>query len=255
MIDLKEKLNNRELTIGSWLSIGNSYTTEIMVQAGFEWLVIDMEHSAITMTEAQQMIQTIELGDCVPLVRVGSNDPTLIKRVLDAGAHGVIVPMVNTAEEAEAAVRAAKYPPRGTRGVGLARAQRYGISFNEYKKWNEEKSVVIVQTEHIDAVNNLEDILAVDGVDGFIIGPYDLSGSLGYPGEFDRPEMRDALARVREIGTKYGKAQGYHSVPINFDDAKSCIDDGYTFLAVGVDFLYLGESCRGLYGELKEFID
>src|SRR5882762_8606615 len=112
----------RNRTIGSWITVGKSEVAEIMAQCGFDWLSIDMEHSAITLDIAQDLIRTIELSDCVPLVRVGENDATLIKRVLDAGAHGIIVPMVNTREDAEKAVRSAKYPPIGTRGVGLGRA-------------------------------------------------------------------------------------------------------------------------------------
>ncbi|MCX5782676.1 MAG: aldolase/citrate lyase family protein [Elusimicrobia bacterium] len=165
---LKQRLKDRELTIGSWITIGHPSVAEIMAQAGFDWLTVDMEHSAITLSEAQNLIQVIELSGVAPLVRVGSNDSNLIKRVMDAGAHGVIVPMVNTVEDAEKAVKSVKYPPKGFRGVGLARAQKYGASFENYKKWNENESIVIVQIEHIKAVENLEGILTVDVVDGFI---------------------------------------------------------------------------------------
>src|SRR3990172_12592200 len=123
MVNLKEKLKQNKLTIGSWITIGNSSIAEIMAKAGFDWLTVDMEHSAITLHQAQQLIQIIELSGVVPLVRVGENSPNLIKRVMDAGAYGVIVPMVNSKEDAEKAVNAVKYPPVGNRGVGLARAQ------------------------------------------------------------------------------------------------------------------------------------
>ena len=198
-MNLKEKLRNRELTIGSWITIGSTVVAEIMAKAGYDWLTIDMEHSAITIDIAQELIRVIELCGVTPLVRVGNNDANLIKRVMDAGAHGVIVPMVNSREDAENAVRSVKYPPRGFRGVGLARAQKYGADFEGYKQWNDKNSIVIVQIEHILAVENLEEILSVPEVDGFIIGPYDLSGSLGVPGEFDNPEVLDALKRVKQI--------------------------------------------------------
>ena len=129
MKSLKERLRKKEVTVGSWITLGHPSVAEIMAHSGFDWLTVDMEHSAITLHQAQQLIQVIELSGVVPLVRVGENDPNLIKRVMDAGAHGVIVPMVNSKEEAEKAVRSVKYPPKGSRGVGLARAQKYGADF------------------------------------------------------------------------------------------------------------------------------
>lgn len=177
---LRTKIRNNELTIGSWITLGHTSIAEIMAKAGFDWLVIDIEHSVITLSMAQQLIQVIEGCGVVPLVRVGENNPNIIKRVMDAGAYGVVVPMVNTRQQAEAAVKAVKYPPVGTRGIGLARAQGYGNKFDEYASSVNEESVVIAQVEHIDSVNNLESILSVDGIDGCIIGPYDLSGSWEY---------------------------------------------------------------------------
>lgn len=244
MQSLKSKLRNKELTIGSWITLGHPSVAEIMAKAGFDWLTVDMEHSAITLHQAQQLIQVIELAGCVPLVRVGVNDATLIKRVMDAGAHGVIVPMVNTWEEAEKAVNAVKYPPVGNRGVGLARAQGYGTTFEDYKKWVQDESVVIVQVEHIEAVNNLEDILSVEGVDAFIIGPYDLSGSLGVPGEFEHPDTIAALERVQRVSNALNAVSGYHVIPPELNALKEKIDEGYRFIAFSLDILFLGQGCR-----------
>ena len=131
MITLKYKLKNKELTVGSWITIGDPSVAEIMAKSGFDWLVVDMEHSAIDFSQAQQLIRIIELAGCTPLVRVGDNNPYFIKRVIYAGSHGVIVPMVNTAEDAANAVKAVRYPPSGTRGVGLSRAQGYGLDFED----------------------------------------------------------------------------------------------------------------------------
>ena len=186
---IKKALKEGKVTIGSWITIGHPIVAEIMAQAGFDWLTIDMEHSAITIEKTQELIQIIQLSGVAPLVRVSENNPTIIKRVLDAGAYGVIVPMVNSAKDAEKAVKAVKYPPVGSRGVGLARAQGYGFDFDEYAATINEESVVIVQMEHIDAVNNLDSIVSVEGIDGCIIGPYDLSGSLGVPGEIGRAHV------------------------------------------------------------------
>lgn len=241
---LKEKLINNELTIGSWITIGHNAIAEIMVNAGFDWLTIDMEHSSITMTEAQGLIQVIDLAGCVPLVRVGANESYLIKRAMDAGAHGVIVPMVNTRADAERAVKAVRYPPYGNRGVGLARAQGYGNSFQEYKQWLEKYSVVIVQIEHIDAVDNLEEILSVEGVDGFLVGPYDLSGSLGVPGDFEHPNVIAALNKVREISSRLNKISGFHIIPPHQNALREKIDQGYKFISYSLDTMFLIESLK-----------
>ncbi|MCL2226749.1 MAG: aldolase/citrate lyase family protein [Oscillospiraceae bacterium] len=244
MENIKTKLYNNVVTIGTWLTIGDCAVAEILCQSGFEWITIDMEHSAITISQAQELIRTIDLLGKVPAVRVGENNPNLIKRALDAGAQVIIVPMVNSAEQATAAINAVKYPPRGTRGVGLARAQKYGFGFEEYKEWNDKHSVLVVQIEHIDAINNLEDILKVDGIDATFIGPYDLSGSLGHPGNFSMPEFKQALERYESLSKHYGVPMGYHVVEPDPKLAESKIAAGYKFLAVGVDAIYLGRKCR-----------
>ncbi|MFQ5456623.1 MAG: HpcH/HpaI aldolase/citrate lyase family protein [Nitrospirota bacterium] len=241
---LKERLQNKELTVGSWITIGHTSIAEIMANAGFDWLTVDMEHSVITLRETQQLIQVIELSGVTPIVRVGENDPALIKRVMDAGAHGVIVPMVNSREEAQKAVQSVKYPPEGFRGVGLARAQAYGAGFDQYKEWLKNESIVIVQIEHIKGVENLEKILGTPGVDGFIIGPYDLSGSLGVPGEFDHPDVIKALNHVKEVTHKLEALSGFHVIPPDYRIFKEKMDDGYRFIAFSLDFLFLGDNCR-----------
>jgi len=241
---LKSKLRNRQLTIGSWITLGHSSIAEIMAKAGFDWLTVDMEHSAITMHQTQQLSQVSDLSGWVPLVRVGANDANLIKRVMDAGAHGVIVPMVNTREDAEQAVGAVKYPPQGFRGVGLARAQSYGTNFEGYRKWNETDSIVIVQIEHIKAVENLEAILSVEGVDAFFVGPYDISTSLGVAGQFDHPQMISVLSEVLDIARRLDAIAGYHVVPPDTRQILEKVKQGYRFLAYSTDFLFLGEACR-----------
>ena len=255
MTSLKSQLRSRNLTIGSWITLGHPSIAEIMARAGFDWLAVDMEHSAITLHQAQQLIQVIELSGCVPLVRVGANDANLIKRVMDAGAHGVIVPMVNTKEDAERTVGAVKYPPQGFRGVGLARAQSYGADFEGYRKWNETESVVIVQIEHIKAVENLKAILSVEGVDAFIIGPYDLSASLGVPGQFDHPKVVAALNEVRRIAKQLNAVAGYHVVPPDPKQVVEKAKQGYRFLAYSVDFLFLGDSCRNGLKTIRENLE
>jgi 2-keto-3-deoxy-L-rhamnonate aldolase RhmA len=250
-MNLKQKLRQRILTIGSWITLGHPAVAEIMAQSGFDWLTVDLEHSAITLDQAQQLIQVIELCGVPPLVRVGENSPYLIKRAMDAGAHGVIVPMVNTAEEAKRAVEAVKYPPAGRRGVGLGRAQGYGFAFERYRDWSRDESIVIVQIEHIEAIRNLSEILAVDGVDGSIVGPYDLSGSMGFPGDFKKPAMRKALHHYEVVSDELGKSKGSHIVHPERKAIKESRQKGYRFLALGIDTLFLGSGCRDIVRMLK----
>ena len=164
---LKEKIRNGELTVGSWITLGNTAIAEILANAGYDWLVVDLEHTTISIEQAGELIRIINLAGVTPLVRLTSNDENQIKRVMDAGAHGIIVPMVNNAEDAINAVAATRYPPAGTRGVGLSRAQGYGASFQNYLLWQSDMNsgpIVVVQIEHINAVSNLKEILSVLGI-------------------------------------------------------------------------------------------
>jgi len=243
-ISLKNKLKTQTVTIGSWITLGHPAIAEIMAKSGFDWLTVDMEHSAITLHQAQQLVQIIELAGCVPLVRVGENNPNSIKRAMDTGAHGVIVPSVNSKEDAARAVHAVKYPPLGTRGVGLARAQGYGMEFEKYKEWLNKESVVVVQIESIQAVQNLKEILRVKGVDAFIVGPYDLSGSMGRPGDFNHPDMTSALKRIMKASERLRIPAGFHVIPPDVDALLAKIKEGYKFLAFSLDTLFLGQSCK-----------
>lgn len=241
---LKKSLAGGKLTLGSWITFADTAAVEIMAKSGFDWLAVDMEHSPIDISAAQHLIQVIELCGTVPLVRVSSNDPIIIKRVMDAGAYGVIIPMINNAEDARKAISAVKYPPLGTRGVGLARAQGYGKSFEEYRDTINSQSVVIFQIEHKEAVENIDEILDVKGADALIIGPYDMSGSYGIPGEFDHPLMKNALARVLKAAKKSGMPLGIHIVYPDPRMLRKRIKEGYPFIAYGVDMIFLLEQCR-----------
>lgn len=239
---LKGKIKNKELTLGSWITIGHPNVAEILANAGFDWLVIDIEHNPIDPAMIQTLITTIQSKEVKAFVRVSKNEEVVIKQVLDAGADGIIVPMICSKEDAIQAVNYAKYPPIGKRGVGLARAQQYGRQFDAYKQWVDEGLVVIAQIEHIDGIKNLEDIISVPGIDGTIIGPYDLSGSMGMPGEFEKPVVKDALAKYIDICKTHKFPMGFHVV--NADPAKiqEKIDEGYSFIAYGTDFLFMGDT-------------
>lgn len=240
MSSLKNLLKDRRPALGSWITFPSVASAEIMSRAGFDWLAIDMEHTCLSMREAEDLIRVIDLHKVSALVRVTSNQPDQIKRVLDAGAHGVIVPKVNSAEDAKRAVAAVCYPPVGNRGVGLARAQSYGPGFGDYLKWmKSDGPVLIVQTEHRDAVKNIDSILEVPEVDGVIIGPYDLSASMSIPGEFDHPVLKEAMALVLSACQEHKKSCGLHVVEPNWAEAAAKVKAGYNFLALSVDMRIL----------------
>ncbi|MDO8581181.1 MAG: aldolase/citrate lyase family protein [Candidatus Omnitrophota bacterium] len=249
---LKQKIKNSELTIGSWITTNSPNIAEVMLKSHFDWLTIDVEHSALTIGDVQHLVRVIELSGTPALVRVGENNENLIKRVMDTGATGVIVPMVNTKEDALKAVKAAKYPPVGTRGVGLARAQGYGLEFGKYKNWVNQESIVVIQIEHIEAVNNIEDILQVPGLDAFIVGPYDLSASLGVPGEFEDPRVINALKKVIEASKRFKIPAGFHVIPPDVQAMTRKIDEGYRFVAFSLDTLILGEACQKAMAGLRK---
>ena len=249
---LKRKLRNNELTIGSWLTIPHQSVVEIMASAGFEWLTIDLEHAAIDISQTMNLIALIQAKGMKALVRVSKNEEVIIKRVLDAGADGIIVPTVKNIEEAKQAVGYVKYPPKGMRGVGLNRAQNYGIGFEEYKDWLNDEVVVIAQIEHIDSVNNLEGILSVEGIDGIIVGPYDLSASMGMPGNYEHNDVKMALKKIEEVTLKFQRPLGFHVIQSDYQKIIEKINIGYTFLAFSIDFFYLGDKVRDEMQKLKE---
>lgn len=250
-MNLKNKIRNRELTIGSWLTIPHISVVEIMATAGFDWLVIDIEHTTIHFESLLQLISQIQAHNIQALVRVGRNDELIIKRVLDAGADGIIVPMVKNKQDAKQIVANTYYPPKGNRGVGLYRAQNYGIGFEMYKEKLEKDIVVIAQIEHIDAIHNLEEIHAIPEIDGTIIGPYDLSASMGKPGEFEDPEVQKALQQYEIFCNKEEKPLGAHVISSEATSIKTQIAKGYSFLAFSLDFFFLGDKAREEMKKIK----
>jgi 2-dehydro-3-deoxyglucarate aldolase len=244
------KKNNA--TVGSWITLNNPSIAEIMADAGFDWLCVDLEHTITDYSEAQQLILAIQSKGLKAFVRVGDNNARIIKRVLDAGADGIIVPSVNSAAEAKKAVDAVKYPPFGKRGVGLSRAQSYGFGFEQYRDKTAKEIKLIVQIEHINAIKELDEIINTDGVDGTFIGPYDLSGSLGKPGQWDEPDVKVAIRTYEEIALKYDKIIGFHVVPPNYKLVEEKISKGYNFVAFGFDAMFLGTMIRNQLKMLKK---
>lgn len=243
-MSLKSRLGRSELTIGSWVTLGHPSIAEIMAAAGFDWLVLDMEHSVLELSEVQSIIQVLDGKQCPAIVRLTSNHPDQIKRVMDAGATGVMVPMIKSAADAKAAVDGVYYPPRGQRGVGLARAQGYGNSFQAYRQWLDENAVIVVMIEHVDAVKAIDSILAVQGIDAYIIGPYDLSGSMGRPGDLNHPDVQAAIAQVLEAGRRANKPGGIHVIEPDPEALQQRIQAGFNFLGYGLDIRILDSICR-----------
>jgi 2-dehydro-3-deoxyglucarate aldolase len=248
----KKMLQKNQLTIGSWIQLNSPSAAEIMARSAFDWLTVDMEHSVTSLEMMQHFFQIIEGHNIVPLVRIGENDPNLIKRVMDAGAYGIIVPMINSAADAKKAVDAVKYPPVGNRGVGIARAHGYGRDFDTYVSAANRESVVIAQIEHIEAVKNIKKIIAVDGIDGCFIGPYDLSGSLGMPGNLTHPEVKKAIADVEKACKAKKMPLGIHVVDPDITLMNEYIGRGYTILAFSSDMLLLEKFCRTQMDILRE---
>jgi 4-hydroxy-2-oxoheptanedioate aldolase len=246
---VKRQLHAGEPSIGTWLSLGSPLAAEQLTQAGFDWLNIDQEHSAVDAGLTLAVLQAISLGETVPLIRVPWNKGDWIKRALDAGAYGVVVPMVNSREEAEQAVRACKYPPEGVRSVGGIRPRLYGGP--DYIARANDEIVVIVQIEHIQGVRNAREILSVPGIDAYFIGPNDLCMSMGLPPslEPDVPEFWEALESVRKAADACGVAPGIHvATP---ERANRMLEAGYQFLSIASDAAFMATAASATVKQLK----
>ncbi len=193
---LKKDLANGKFRIGATITMNSPVVAELLSRVGFDWLWFEMEHTTLSVEAVQAMLQATNGADVTTIVRVPWNDKTLIKRVLDTGPDGLIIPLVNTREEAEYAVRAIKYPPLGERGAGLARAQAYGLTSGEYMATANDEVMTILMIEHIQAVENIEEILHVKEVDSIIVGALDLSGSMGMLGQTGHPDVEAAIQKV-----------------------------------------------------------
>lgn len=236
---VRQALLERRLTLGTWIQIGHPSVAEILAEANFDWIAADMEHTDIDNAAFANLARAMHGRGCAPLVRVRENDTLAIRQVLDLGAQGVIVPLVHTAEDAERAVAAAKYPPRGVRGYCFSRMNDWGKDFDAYAARANDEIAVIVMIESREGVANIDAILAVDGVDGVFIGPYDLSGSYGVPGQTGHDLVRAGCRRVCDACRTAGKAAGLHVVIPTAEAIGKAQADGYTFLVLGVDIVFL----------------
>ena len=244
----KRALKEGRPQIGIWSSFSSHIVAEVLAHAGYDWVLLDTEHSPNELPMVQSQLHAMAGGTATPIVRPAWNDMVLVKRYLDIGAQTLLLPYVQTVEEARDAVRYTRYPPQGVRGVaGSTRASGYG-RVKDYLKRAQEEICVLVQAETRKSIANLEAIAEIEGVDGIFIGPNDLSADLGHLGNWQHPEvwkvMEDAAKRIR----KAGKAPG---ILVGEADGKRCLDMGYLFVAVGADVGMLARGADALAAKFK----
>ena len=235
MPHLKKLLREGGVALGTWITINHPDVVDALSELPLDWLVFDMEHAPLDIPDVQVLMMPLRGTRIAPIVRVPWNDMVVIKRALDIGAEGILVPWVNTREEAEAAVRYATYPPKGLRGVGPRRAVRYGAKsfLDYYTRFETEERVIIVQVETAKALENLDEILSVKGIDVAYVGPMDLSTNLGIPTQFDHPRFREALERVLKACERHGVTPGIHA--FSAEQVRKYIEMGFRFVAIRSD--------------------
>ncbi len=247
---LKKALSEGRQQFGCWLGLADAYVTEVSATAGFDWLLIDGEHAPNDLRSTLAQLQVVEGSGSHPLVRVPVGETWMIKQVLDAGAQSLVVPMVESAEQAVELVRATRYPPEGVRGVGssLARASRFA-GIPDYITTANDEICLLVQVESRAGLAALDDILTVDGVDGVFIGPADLAADMGFPGKTGTPQVKEAvLDAIRRIAAA-GRAPGVLATDPQF--IEDCREAGATFLGVGIDVTVFAAAMRTLAGKYK----
>jgi 4-hydroxy-2-oxoheptanedioate aldolase len=247
--EFKLALRGRELQIGLWSTLCSNLGAEIIAQSGFDWILLDTEHSPNELPDLVSQLQAMGRGTASPVIRAAWNDAVLIKRILDIGAQSILLPYVQTAEEARRAVQAVRFPPRGIRGVSASsRASQYG-RVKDYLSRADEEICLILQIETRAALDQLEAISEIEGVDGVFVGPADLSASLGHLGDPQHPETQAALQDAARRLTRLGNPAGILAVVEA--DARRYIEWGYTFVAVGVDTTLLASSADALAKSFK----
>ncbi len=248
---LKEKLQRRERLFAGWVSYAHPSITETFARAGFDFIAIDMEHSTISVEQAQRIIAASQSEGVPCLPRPVSHSNDWFKPLLESGADGLLVQMVNTPEEIEAIIGHLKYPPVGRRSYGVSRAQAYGFDFDSYiQNWNE-TSTFIIQVESIQAVENIEKLLAFDEIDGVMVGPYDISGSLGVPGQTSHPLVIEASRKVIAACERFGKSCGTQVADASQGSVQALFDLGYTYAILGSDLFVLWKWAEQMQGLIK----
>ena len=244
---IRETLDSGGVSVGSWMQIPHPSIAEIMGQAGYDWVAVDREHGAISHHQLPDLFRALELGNTLPLARIAEGTAKDCKQALDAGAGGVIVPMVESAEQLLAVRDACRWPPGGTRGVGFSRANLFGRHFDVYQK-EAQAPLLVAMIEHVRAVENLHDLLTVEGLDAILIGPYDLSASMHLTAQFDHPDFCEVMAKILQNAKHANVAVGVHIVQSSRSELDQRLAEGYRFLAYSIDAVFLSESCRFDFG-------
>ena len=235
---IRHSLANHQLSVGSWIQIPHASVAEIIGQAGYDWVAIDMEHGSIAVHQLPDLFRALELGGTLPLVRLAQGHPKDCKQALDAGAGGVIVPMVKTATQLKEVRDACRWPPTGVRGVGFSRANLFGKHFEAYFE-EAQAPLLVAMIEHGCAVECLEEILEVEGLDAILIGPYDLSASLSCTAQFDNPIFIATMDRIRTLCRYANIPCGVHVVMPDAHALQQRIQEGYRFIAYSIDAVFL----------------
>lgn len=248
---IKSKLKNGTVTIGTWMQIPSSSVAEILGCSGYDWIAVDLEHGHFSIERLPEIFRAIELGGSIPFARVAESSKKDIKFALDAGAKGLILPMIESGIQLEEAIGNIYYPPKGNRGIGYSRTNLFGKNFDEYLEKDAKSIVVVAQIEHIKAVENLEEILSVDDLDAIMVGPYDLSGSMDLTGKFDHPDFLKTLQEIFTGAKKHKIPMGLHVVKPDNTLLEEKISEGYQFLAYGIDAVFLSVSCQNPYKTME----
>lgn len=228
-------------SVGTWMQIPHPSIAEILGNSGFDWVSVDMEHGSISHHQLPDLFRAIELGDTLPLVRLADHDPKCCKQALDAGAAGVIVPMIESARQLRQIIKASCWPPSGNRGVGFSRANLFGDKFDQYAI-EAQGPLCVAMIEHVRGVENIREICAVRGLDAVLIGPYDLSASLGLTGQFAHPIFREAISTIIEKSKSMEIATGVHIIDPKKDELEDCFAQGHRFVAYSIDAVMLRET-------------
>ncbi len=251
MKNLKQRIKRGETVLGCWLNLGSSLAAEMVGVAGFDWVLIDLEHGAGTEKDVLYQLQALEHGTAAPIIRVEGFERQRIHRVLDYGAEGIMCPRIRTAAEAKQAVGAIRYTPEGLRGVAkMVRATNFGVNFDEYLAGAKDNLVGVVQIETEESLHCLDDIAAIDGVDVLFVGPSDLTMALGIFGQFDHPKFIDALKATADAAQKAGKATGV--LLYNADHFGQFYELGYRFIASGADAGFVNTGARNMVKKLGD---
>jgi len=232
-------LSKGELLLGTIMALPSADVADILSQAGFDWLFLDMEHAPYSLRDVQVICQAAD-GRCACIVRIPDKSEAWVKRVIDIGPEGIIVPHIDTAEETERILRWAFYPPQGSRSAGIARAQGFGLRMDEAIRDANSEMLVIPQIEHRDGVDQIEEIVRVEGLKAVFVGPYDLSGSLGILGQVAEPQVRSKIKHVADVCREAGLKAGIFGV--DGQSIKPYLEFGYSLIAMGSDTLMLGEA-------------